>query len=71
MAETYIAKDGDTIDSICWRYYTPAQLPLSVERVLAANRGVAASGVVLKAGTSVFLPDLPQPESTPIIRIWG
>lgn len=71
MAETYIAKDGDMLDFICWKYYTAAQLPLAVERVLAANRGIAAIGVRLTAGTAVVLPDLPRPQATPIIRIWG
>lgn len=71
MAETYVASDGDMLDAICWRYYAAAQQPLAVERVLEANRGLAATGVKLKAGTRVFLPDLPKPESTPIIRIWG
>ncbi|MCB5201733.1 tail protein X [Neorhizobium sp. T786] len=71
MAETYIARDGDMVDEICWRFYAKAQQPLAVERVLEANRGLASPGVKLKAGTRVFLPDLPKPESTPIIRIWG
>lgn len=70
MAETYIAKDGEMIDYICWKYYSAAQLPLAVERVLAANRGVAKQGVKLRAGTPVFLPDLPMPEASPVIRIW-
>jgi phage tail protein X len=71
MPETYIAKDGDMLDYICWKYYSAAQLPKAVERVMTANRGLAASGLKLKAGTAVFLPDLPKPANTPIIRIWG
>jgi phage tail protein X len=58
------------LDYICWKYYAKSQLPLAVERVLEANRGIAATGLKLKAGTRVFLPDLPMPEATPIIRIW-
>lgn len=71
MAETYIAKDGDMVDEICWRFYSKSQQPLSVERVLDANPGLAGRGVRLTAGTVVFLPDLPKPETTPIVKIWG
>ncbi|MCW1412221.1 tail protein X [Rhizobium sp. 1AS11] len=71
MAETYIAKDGDMLDYICWKYYSAAQMPRAVERVLAANRGLAGVGLKLKAGTAVFLPDLPKPAATSIVRIWG
>lgn len=73
MAETYIAKDGDMVDEVCWRYYAAGQLPLSVERVLdhERNRGLAAQGSRLRGGTAIYLPDLPRPEATPIIKIWG
>lgn len=71
MSEIYIAKDDDMIDAICWRYYSKGQQPLAVERVYEANRGLAQLGAKLKAGTSVVLPDLPSPEATPIVRIWG
>lgn len=73
MPETYLAKDGDMVDEICWRYYAKGQQPLSVERVLEhpRNLGLAAQGVRLRAGTAVFLPDLPRPEATPIIKVWG
>lgn len=58
------------LDYICWKYYTAAQLPLAVERVLAANRGISATGLRLKAGVRVILPELPKPEALPVIRIW-
>jgi len=70
-AQTYIAKDGDMIDYICWKYYVGEDQNIAVSRVLEANRGIASGGVKLKAGTPVILPDLPKPETTPIIRIWG
>ncbi|OHV85816.1 MULTISPECIES: tail protein X [Sinorhizobium/Ensifer group] len=71
MAQTYIAKDGEMVDEICWRYYPRSQFPLSVETVLEANRGLAALGVRLAAGTALTLPDLKQPDATPIIRVWS
>ena len=71
MPQTYIAKDGDMVDEICWRYYPPERFPLSVETVLDANRGLAAMGLKLKAGTAVLLPDLKQPDATPVIRLWS
>jgi phage tail protein X len=71
MPDTYIAKDGDMLDYICWKYYSAEQLPKAVERVLAANRGLAGVGVKLKAGTAILLPDVPKPAVAPILRIWG
>lgn len=78
MAETYIAKDGDMVEEICWRYYKPPFLPMTNERlsfvlyrVLDANPGLADLGVRLPAGTAVYLPDLPNPETVPIVKIWG
>lgn len=70
MPEVYVAKDGDMVDEICWRFYAAGQQPLSVERVYSENQGLAELGPVLPAGTQVTLPDLPEPESTPLIRIW-
>lgn len=69
--DTYRASDGDMVDEICWRFYEKGQQPLAVERVYAANQGLAALGPVLAAGTLVNLPELPRPAATPIIRIWG
>lgn len=77
MSQTYIAKDGDMIDYICWKYYgetfqnwTPDQQTIALNRVCAANRGITRA-LKLTAGTPVVLPDLPKPETTPIIQIWG
>lgn len=67
----HLTKDGDMIDAICWRHYAKGQQPLAVERVYLANPGLAERGPVLPAGITVTLPDLPRPEATPILRIWG
>lgn len=71
MADQYVTKDGDMIDAICWRYYDKGQQPLAVERVYEANRGLAKRGPVLPAGVIITLPELPRPQATPIIRVWG
>ncbi|WP_332061023.1 tail protein X, partial [Bartonella sp. CB74] len=42
-----------------------------VERVYAANHGLANYGALLKAGVRIVLPSLPYPKATPVIRIWG
>lgn len=71
MADTYICKDGDMVDALCWRYYPKKQQALAVERVYEANPKLADFGLKLSAGTKVFLPDLPTPRTTPIIGLWG
>lgn len=68
---TYLTKDGDMIDAICWRHYAKGQQPLAVERVYLSNPGLAEFGPVLAAGMTINLPELPNPEATPILRIWG
>lgn len=69
--EVYIAADGDMVDEVCWRYYDKGQQPLAVERVYAANPGLADLGPVLAAGTRILLPELPEPEAKPVLRVWG
>lgn len=53
---TYRAKDGEMVDEICQLYYGRTQGV--VERVYAANRGLAALGPRLPAGTLVELPEV-------------
>ena len=55
MTQTVYARQGDTVDAICWRAFgTTAGV---VETVYAMNRGLAALGPVLPTGTPVVLPD--------------
>jgi phage tail protein X len=55
--QTYIARDGDTVDSIAWRYYGRVTASI-LQTVLEANRGLADAGAVLPAGTNLVLPDI-------------
>ncbi|ALE02854.1 tail protein X [Bartonella ancashensis] len=71
MGDVYVTKDGDMVDALCWKYYPKGQQALAVERVYAANYGLADYGVILKAGITIFFPALPYPKATPVIRLWG
>lgn len=50
----YKTKDGDMIDAICYRYYGASSGYM--EKVLAANSGLAAQGPVYSAGIEIELP---------------
>ena len=70
---TYITKDGDMVDLICYRHY--GRTADVTEAVLAANVGLAARGPVLPAGIEIILPDYGTPEQRPVeketIRLWS
>jgi len=53
---TYQTKDGDMLDAICHSYYGASSGYM--ERVLAANPGIAAQGPVYQAGVLIELPDV-------------
>lgn len=60
---------GDSIDSICWRYLGHTQTV--VETVLELNPGLAGLGAVLPSGTEVILPA--QETQLPIkktVKLW-
>ena len=70
---TYTTKDGDVLDSICWKYYgsTGSFSVGTVEKVLEANRHLAELGAIFSAGTKIILPDLAlaiEPES---VKLWS
>jgi phage tail protein X len=67
--KTYIASEGDTVDFIVWRAYG-AQNARLVERVLAANPGLADLGAILPSGTVVTLPALDTVAETTGVRLW-
>lgn len=66
---TYITKDGDVLDEICWKYY--GQTSGSLEKVLEANRHLAELGAIFSAGVKITLPDLDQEEATESIKLWS
>lgn len=63
-----IAKQGDTVDLICWRELgRTTGVP---EQVLELNPGLADLGPVLPQGTEVILPDAPAATKTASINLW-
>lgn len=68
MSQTYITRQFDELDAICFRYYGRTQG--TVEAVLLVNTNLADLLPVLPPGIAIELPDLPQPETTSTLRIW-
>ncbi len=66
---TYITKDGDVLDAICWKYY--GSTSGTVEKVLEANRHLAELGSIFAAGVKIILPDLTQEEETESVKLWS
>lgn len=72
MARTYVTKDGDMLDMICYREYGGKQSG-AVEAVLDANYHARLSeyGAILPRGIRIVLPDLPSTLSTtPLVKLW-
>ncbi|CAN5774464.1 tail protein X [soil metagenome] len=70
MADIIHAQQGDTLDALLWRERGFGASDLA--RVLAANPGVAALGVILPLGTPVTIPAeaTPTPRTLPLIQLW-
>jgi phage tail protein X len=66
---TYVTKDGDVLDAICWKYY--GSTTGVVEKVLEANRHLAELGEIFSAGVKIVLPDLAQEEETESVKLWS
>jgi phage tail protein X len=62
------AQQGDTLDSLCWRYYN--RTAAVVEKVYAANKGIADLGPLLPHGTAIELPDIPDQPVQEAIKLW-
>lgn len=62
------AEQGDTVDSLCWRYY--GRTESVVEHVYAANVGLAAQGAILPHGYAVELPDISLSAVSETVSLW-
>ncbi|MDP9703288.1 UNVERIFIED_ORG: phage tail protein X [Rahnella aquatilis] len=62
------AEQGDTVDSLCWRYY--GRTASVVEHVYVANVGLAAQGAILPHGYAVELPDIAQAAVSETVSLW-
>ena len=63
MASTYITKQGEMVDEICWKVYGSGYMSM-IGPVLAANPGLADIALDLPAGVTISLPD--QPSQAPV-----
>lgn len=66
---SYITKDGDVLDAICWKYY--GSTSGTVEKVLEANRHLAELGSIFAAGVKIILPDLTLGTETESVKLWS
>ena len=66
---TYVTKDGDVLDAICWKYY--GSTSGTVEKVLEANRHLAELGAIFSAGVKIILPDLTLGTETESVKLWS
>jgi phage tail protein X len=69
MPETYLSREGDTVDLIVHRYYGSTS-DGRVEAVLRANPGLCDGGPVLTPGTVVQLPVYTPPAPVTTTRLW-
>lgn len=69
MADNYVAREGETLDYIAWKYYGSTENRV-VEQVLEVNPGLADLGPELPAGQVVLLPDIAKPAELQGIRLW-
>lgn len=68
MSQSYITRQFDMLDDICWRFYGRTQQ--TVEAVMIANPNLADLLPILPEGLTISLPDLPQPETSETLRLW-
>ena len=66
---TYTTKDGDVLDSICWKYY--GSTSGAVEKVLEVNRHLANLPAIFAAGVKIILPDLTSEEEAESVKLWS
>jgi phage tail protein X len=59
---------GDTVDSICWRFYS--RTTGMTEAVLLANPGLAEKGTVIPAGLLIDMPEITAEPTQPLIQLW-
>lgn len=65
---SYITKDGDMVDAICWAYYGASAG--YTEAVLEANYRLEDYPPQLPAGLTITLPNINLEPSDSEIRLW-
>ena len=66
MPTTYTTRDGDMLDRICFDHYGTESV---IVAVYEANPGLAKKPLVLPAGVTIVLPDLP-PATSARVRVF-
>jgi phage tail protein X len=70
MSEVYVTRQGETVDLVCLAHY--GRTSRVVEKVIEANPGLAALGVVLPLGTKIIMPLMPAKQSAkPLVSLWS
>ncbi|WP_310606948.1 tail protein X [Buttiauxella brennerae] len=67
MVTTYITRDGDILDDICWRFYGNAD---NIILVLNANPGLSESGNYYTAGVKIELPAIENKPTIYTVSLW-
>ena len=67
MARTIRTSDGDRLDELCQIYY--GHLNGTVEAVVSANPGLAATSQPFVAGVVITLPELPA-RTEKSVQLW-
>jgi phage tail protein X len=70
VTTTATARDGETVDEICWRVL--GKTASVTEQVLDLNPGLAAHGPCLPGGITVILPDAASAATATvdIVQLW-
>lgn len=66
--EMVSAQQGDTVDSICQRYY--GYTSGITEEVLKVNPGLADLGAVLPIGQKIVLPRFQPLQTQSTVKLW-
>ena len=68
MAETYVIKDGETVDEIAFRHY--GRHNGTTEAILDANRGLVAQPLALPEGLEIILPVLDDESPIQTVKLY-
>jgi phage tail protein X len=68
MSLVRIARDGETLDEICFAHY--GRTDQVTEAVLEVNPELRETGPVLAAGTKILLPEISPPTAKETLVLW-
>lgn len=67
--DTYITRDREMLDALCWRWYGAATGAM-VPAVLAANSGLCLQPPILPAGLLIKIPARARIKTAAPMRLW-